>query len=246
MRQMTRGTWMLAALGLFSALPPSRLFAQAAPAAAPDTTPPRLGAPPTLHLPRVQTATLPNGLRLYVVEMHEVPLVQVLLRTPGGGREDRSRPGLASFTANMLDEGADTLDAFGIAAQAEYLGAVLRTGADWDHMFVSLKAPKRTLGPALGLMSAVALRPTFKAAEVARQRDLRLAAILQQQDEPQVVASLAFNALVFPAGHPYHASLTGDSASTVALDSATVRDFYRREFVPTGADLIVTGDITLA
>ncbi|HEU4698900.1 MAG TPA: pitrilysin family protein [Gemmatimonadales bacterium] len=238
-RDHARRAALAVALVSLTAWPADRLAAQVA-------TAPTLGAPPTLHLPRTQTATLANGLKLYVVPMHEVPLVQVLLRTRGGGREDQRRPGLASFTANMLDEGADTLDAFGIAAQAEYLGAQLSTGADWDHMFVSLKAPKRNLAPALALMGAVALRPTFRASEIARQRDLRLAGILQQRDQPAAVASLAFNALVFPAGHPYHAPLGGDSAATAALDSAMVRDFYRREFVPAGADLIVTGDITLA
>jgi zinc protease len=224
-------------------------FAQVAPAhgqvAEPDR-PPDLGIPSRLHLPPVERASLPNGLRLYVVEMHEVPLVQFVLSVPGGGREDAKLAGLASFTAGMMDEGADTLDAFGIAARAEYLGATLTTGAGWDDLSVSLKAPTRTMDSALSLMADVALRPSFTSREVARQRDLRLAAILQQQDQPATVAGLAFSALVFPAGHPYHQSLGGDSASTAALDSAAVRRFYQWVFRPSGATLVVAGDVTLA
>jgi zinc protease len=210
------------------------------------TTPPVLAPPPGLQLPDIATATLPNGLTLYVVEMREVPLVQFTLAVAGGGLEDRAVPGLASFTADMLDEGADTLDAFGIAALAEYYGANLRTSASWDEIRVSLKVPRRNLDPALALMAAVALRPTFRGSEVERQRDLRLARILQQRDRPETVASLAFNATVFPEGHPYHASLTGDSVSTVALDSAVVRDFYHQVFCAGRATLIVTGDMDLA
>ena len=210
------------------------------------TRPPKLGTAPTPRLPAVASATLPNGLRLHVVPMREVPLVHVSLAIPGGGRRDDGRPGLASFTANMLDEGADTLDAFGIAAEAEYLGATLATGAAWDEIGVTLRAPKRTLDRALDLMADVTLRPTFASAEVKRQRDLRLAQILQQRDRPEVVASLAFNAIVYPEGHPYHDPLGGDSASTARLDSAAVRDFYRRTVVPRGATMVVTGDVTLA
>jgi zinc protease len=246
-------TWrgrLLSTLSVLAALP-------VLPALAQDidrTRPPALTPASSLRLPAVQTATLPNGLRLYVVEMHEVPVVQFTLSVAGGGRQDpaagadgRGRmSGLASFTANMLDEGADTLDAFGIAAQAEYLGASLGTGANWDDIVVSLKTPKRTLAEALGLMSAVALRPTFRAAEVARQRDLRLAGILQQRDQPETVANLAFAAILFPETHPYHYSLGGDSLSTVALDSARVREFYRRTFDPRRTTVVVSGDITLA
>ena len=148
----------------------------AAAAQQPDRTrPPRLAAPRELALPATRTATLSNGVRLYVARMPEVPVVQLVLSVEGGGRLDGDRAGLAAFTASMLDEGADTLDAFAIAAQAEYLGASLSASADWDASRVALKVPRRSLGPALRLMAAVAVRPTFASAEVARQRDLRLA-----------------------------------------------------------------------
>jgi zinc protease len=210
------------------------------------TRPPRLAAPAPLRIPQVQQTTLPNKLKLYVIEQREVPVVQLVLSVAGGGRSDDSRPGLASFTADMLDEGADTLDAFGIAAQVAYLGAELTTGADWDRTLVSLKVPTRALHPGVDLMATVALEPSFRQEEVRRQRDLRLAAILQQRDQPNVVASLAFNALVFPSRHPYHKPLTGDSAATASLDSAIVREFYGRTFRPDQASLILSGDINLA
>jgi zinc protease len=209
--------------------------------------PPRLGPPPSLKIPTVEQSVLPNGLKLYVIEQHEVPLVQLVLSVQGGGgRSDATQPGLASFTGSMLDEGADTLDAFGIAAQAAYLGADLNTGADWDRTLVGLKVPSKALDPAVDLMAAVALRPNFRSDDVKRQRDLRLAGILQQRDEPDVVASLAFNSVVFPAGHPYHKALIGDSAATASLDSAKVRSFYSRTFRPDRASMILSGDISLA
>jgi zinc protease len=208
--------------------------------------PPQLGPPPGLKIPTVEQAVLPNGLKLYVIEQHEVPLVQLVLTVQGGGRNDATQPGLASFTGSMLDEGADTLDAFGIAAQAAYLGADLSTGADWDRTLVGLKVPTKALDPAVDLMATIALKPSFRSADVKRQRDLRLAGILQQRDEPDVVASLAFNSVVFPAGHPYHKPLIGDSAATASLDSAKVRHFYSRMFRPDRASMILSGDITLA
>ena len=207
---------------------------------------PELAPPAELKLPAVRTATLANGITLRVVEMHEVPLVQVLLRVKGGARLDGTLPGIATFTANMLDEGAGSRDGLGIAAEAAFLGADLRTSADWDYTTLSLNTPKRTLGPALDLLADVALRPTFTGRDVTRERDLRLAQILQQRDQPDAMAALAFSAIMFPAAHPYHRPLNGDSAATAQLDSTTVRGFYARTFRPDQAEIIVTGDITLA
>lgn len=209
------------------------------------TRPPVLPPPARLTMPAVETATLANGLRLYVVPMHEVPLVQFTLLVSAGARRDGHQPGLASFAAGMLDEGAGTRDANAVAAQVAYLGASLFTGAGWDAAYVSLKTPRTTMDSALNLMADVALRPRFLASEVQRQRDLRLASIIQQRDQPNTMASLAFYSLLFPAAHPYHQPLGGDSAATATLDSATVRQFYQRYYAPSAASLVVTGDITM-
>lgn len=230
---------------LVVALVPLALSAPAQAQGFDRSKPPVLGPPPALRVPAIHDATLPNGLTLRVVEMHEVPLVQVDVLIEGGGREDGDLAGLATFTAGMLDEGAGTRNALGIAAETEFLGASLATGADWNFTTVSLRVPKRTMGPALNLLADVVLRPTFPRAEVIRQRDLRLAAILQQRDQPNAVASLVLNRELFPDGNPYHRSLTGDSSSTAVLDSATVRAFYERAILPNRTTVIVTGDITL-
>ncbi|MEP7324303.1 MAG: pitrilysin family protein, partial [Gemmatimonadota bacterium] len=232
------------ALGLLTAL--TALSASTASAQGFDRTkPPALRAPARLKLPPIHSEQLPNGMKLYVIEMHEVPLVQYGLAFSGGARFDQQSPGMTSFTANMLDEGAGTRDAIGIASEAEFLGARLSTGSDWDGSYISLKTPKRTMGQALDLMADVVMRPTFNQSEVARQRDLRLAGILQQRDQPNTMAALAFNSLLYPAGHPYHQPLGGDSITTSGLDSTKVRAFYQAHYGPGNATMVIAGDVTL-
>jgi predicted Zn-dependent peptidase len=232
-----------AGLALALALVASPLHAQAAPAVA---TPPVLGPAPRLAMPAVQTATLPNGVRLQVVSMTELPLVQMTLLIEGGARLDGARPGLASFAAGMLDEGAGGRDVFQLAAALEYLGASLSAGASWDRFSLSLRAPKHTIADATQILADELLRPTFAAADVERQRDLHLAALLQARDRPSSVASDVFGLKVYPAGHPYHNPIGGDSASVATFDSVTVRQFWTGAAVPSRATLIVTGDVTLA
>lgn len=204
---------------------------------------PALGDAPTLSVPTVRASRLANGAALKVVEQRELPLVHITLQFAGGGRLDNDTPGLASFVATMIREGAGSRDANALQSELAYLGASLVANADWDNSTVTLRVAKRNLEPALDLMADVVLRPRFVAADVRRQRDLRLASLLQQKDQPRTLASAAFNRALFPAGHPYRRSLGGDSASTAALDSAMVRNFYDGAYRPLRATFTVVGDI---
>lgn len=206
--------------------------------------PPALGTPAPLAVPAVHDTRLANGISVSVVEQRELPLVQVIASFAGGARLDGATPGIASFTANMLDEGAGARDASTLQAELAYLGASLQVASEWDRIYVALKVPVRSLAPALDLMADVIRRPTFADAEVRRQRDLRLANLLQQRDQPDALAELAFYSIVYPSGHPYHNGAGGDSASTASLDSIAVRRFYGRAIRPGNARFVVVGDLT--
>ena len=224
---------------------PTLAAAQGAPAYD-RTKAPRLSKPARLVVPAPKAATLANGATLRVVEQRELPLVQITAVIDGGARLDGQSSGIASFMAGMLDEGAAGRDAATLQSEVAYLGAQLGAGASYDAITVSLKVPVRSLGPALDLMADIIMRPTFAAAEVRRQQGLRLANLLQQRDQPNALAALAFNQLVYPQGHPYHRSAGGDSSATASLDSAQVRSFYDRALRPERTTFVVVGDIGLA
>ena len=228
---------------LLALLAPVALLAQGVDRAHPPTLPP----PPTLRVPVAQTATLPNGLELVVVEKHEVPVVDVQLTVGAGSvRDPDSVPGLATFTAAMLQQGAGTRGALDIADQIAYLGADFSTSATYDYADVSLHVPKRQLADALDLMADVVLRPTFPDSEIARERQQRRTNILQYRDNPVTQATLAFSAIVYGMQHPYGRPLNGTAASTELLSAARVRAFYGQYYRPNNARLLIVGDVTLA
>ncbi len=228
---------------LLTAYPTTRLTAQAVD----RTKPPSLRPPPALKLPVVRTATLANGLTLAVAEMHKVPVVDVqVLIDAGAARDPADAPGLATFTAAMLQQGAGTRGALAVADEAAFLGAELNTTASFDLAVASVHVPKRRLEAALDLLADVVLRPTFSDSEVNRQRELRGAQLVQQRDEPVAVANVAFPAIVFGAAHPYGHPLNGTDAATAAIARQQVVQFYRTYYRPAGARVLVVGDIGLA
>ena len=84
---------------------------------------PAVPAAPALSVPAVRSSTLPNGVRVRLVEHRELPLVQVTLTVTGGSRLDAQSPGIATFMAGMLDEGAGSRDALALQSELAYLGA---------------------------------------------------------------------------------------------------------------------------
>lgn len=207
------------------------------------TTPPAPGPAPALTLPAPQKFTLANGLRVWLLEQHEVPLVQANLVVLSGASADvPGQFGAAAMTAAMLDEGAAGKAALAIADEVEFLGATLSTSASFDASAVRLSTPAAKLGEALGLMAAVALTPDFPADELERLRTERLTGLLQARDDPASLVGLAFPRLLFGPEHRYGTSAGGTETSLKALGVAELKTFHRSHYRPDNAVLIVVGD----
>jgi predicted Zn-dependent peptidase len=208
---------------------------------------PALGPVAKLTLPQIQKRTLSNGLAVWLVEAHEVPLVQVNLMVQAGSNDDpEGQFGVASMTAAMLDEGAGTRDALEIADAVEFVGGNLTTSASFDASAVRLNVPVRQLAQALPLMADVALRPTFPDAELNRLRQERLTAIIQARDDAAAVIGPAFARVVYGPAHRYGTGAAGTSPTIKAFTPAQLRAFHAAMYRPGNATLIVAGDVTMA
>jgi zinc protease len=209
-------------------------------------TPPKAAAAKPLQLATPATATLPNGLTLILSERRTVPLVaaNLVFRT-GSDANPLDKPGLANFVAAMLDEGTTTRNALQIADEVAVLGGSIGTGSSMDASTVNARALSRNFGPLLNVMADVVLNPSFPAAEIERQRAQRLAQLVQQREDPGTVAALTSASALYGAKHPYGYSETGTEASVKAMTAADMQAFWKQNFVPNNAALIVAGDITM-
>ena len=205
---------------------------------------PALGPAPQLTLPPIQKRTLSNGLNVWVVETHKVPLVQVnLLVQAGGGDDPAGEFGVASLTAAMLDEGAGSRSALQIADEVEFLGADLSTGSSFDASAVRLNVPAARLAAALPIMADVALRPTFPQPELDRLRQERLTTLLQARDDAAQVAPMAFARVVYGGTHRYGTAAMGTTATLKAFTTTDLRAFHTAMYQPGAATLVVVGDV---
>jgi zinc protease len=219
----------------------------------PTTTPDapfRKGPPPpdgtvTFQAPAVSEATLKNGLRVLVVERHDLPIVGVrLIISAGAGDVPEARPGSLSFLGGLLEQGTKKRTALEIDDAYEAIGAHHGAWFDWDSGGTSVKVLADKLDEALEIMSDVAQNPTFPQAEVERFRARRIASIQAEKNSPGTAAQNVLAAALFGRSHPYGNSLSGQEADAKKVTRAELVRLYQRLFHPKNAAIVVAGDVT--
>lgn len=233
--------------------PPTPPHPPASPTATTASPQDPLGARPVSAEPEPYTPPVPvryqraNGLSVWLLERHNLPLVSLEMVVPGGAAADPpGRGGLASATANMLDEGAGTRGPLEIARDIDRLGATLRTGAYTDYGYAHLTVLKKNLNAATAIFGDVITRPTMSPVEWKRVHDLWKNQLKARQSEPDSVSNVVVARKVFgddhPYGHPTDGTLT--SAEKISLDD--VRKHHAAYYRPDRATLIVVGDVARA
>ena len=208
---------------------------------------PGVGTASALSLPVPKSFKLPNGLTVMFVEQHNLPVVSAnLVVLSGSERNPADKPGLASFTADMLDEGTNKRSTLQIADDVAQIGAVLQTGSTSDQSTVSTRVLKKNVDAAFDLMSDVALNPSFTEKEIERVRKSRLTQILQQRDNPNALANRIFYNTVYGDKHPYGFIELGTTESTQGITREDMMSFWKAGYVPENSALVVAGDINEA
>jgi zinc protease len=209
----------------------------------PQATPPPPSQPRSVAFPKPVEQTLPNGLRVIVIERHESPLISAQLLIKNGGEVDPAElAGLADMTASLLTKGTQTRDATKIAEEIESLGGSIESGARWDSSYANVGVMSSKISQAMEILADVVRRPTFKSEEVERLRQQNLDSITLEMGEPGSIARFVAARVVFgdsPYGHP----ISGTAESLTRITAADITKMHSRYYRPDNAILVIGGDI---
>lgn len=187
-----------------------------------------------------------NGARVYFVENHDLPMLDVSVDfAAGSGRDTADKSGLAALTLAMLPLGAGGLDESEIARRLADVGAQLGPRFDQDRAGFSLRtlSSEKERTAALQLLAAIVQRPEFPAPVMEREKSRMLAAIAEAESKPGEVASLAFNSAVF-GDHAYGLPDGGRKETVPGLTVEMVRDFHDRHYSAASLVIALMGDVT--
>ena len=210
------------------------------------TTAPAVGPLPPLRTPVLHRFVLSNALEVVVIPRHAAPIVSMTLMLRGGADAEPARLcGLASLTAEMMDEGAGDRSALTLAADLEQLGADLWLGAGRDGSQLNVQVPRKTFEAALAIAGDVLMRPRLEASDWERVQHDRLTALAQRRDQPEGVANVVADRVLYGEGHPYGQPSEGLEATVQAMALSDIAQFHASQWRPNNAALIVGGDVDL-
>ncbi len=201
-------------------------------------------ADPKFTLPNIEKTKLSNGLEVWLVRQTELPIVSMnMIFKTGATNDPNNLSGLSDFTAGLLDEGTKKRSAEEIANEVQSIGAQLFAGGSDDASTVRMATLTKNFDKALDIYSDVVLNAEFPEKEVDTYRKRVLVGLLQRRDNPNAIANLVYNKILYGAEHPYGVALSEKSAKAIKReDLMKFRDtFYR----PNNAVLIVVGDTDL-
>jgi len=206
---------------------------------------PAKGPPPSVTLPQVWTHTYSNGLRLYGIEQHEVPLVQFSLSLGGGALLDSvDKTGVANLVSDLMMEGTANKTPLELEQAIDGLGASINMFTSQQSFSLNANGLKSKAGDIFALVQEILLEPRWDTTEFDRIKSETLETINRQEANPGSVASNVFTKLVYGDSSVLGYPVVGTSSSVGEITVDDLKAFYDRAFSPGTSYLAVAGDIT--
>ena len=197
-------------------------------------------------LPAYQKMVLKNGLTVYLMEQHEVPMISVSAVFPAGAiYDDPSKSGLASMTASALMTGTKSMTKTKLEEELDFIGASVNTYASKESAGLSAKFATKDKDKVFNIIRDVLLTPSFDADEFEKEKQLALAQLEQAKESPRSVIGDYFDEVSY-GNHVYANPLNGRTATVSKLTAADAQKFYKTYYIPNGSAIAVVGDFKTA
>ena len=196
--------------------------------------------------PEIQVTVLPNGMKVYLMENRNLPLVSgsALVRT-GSWLEPREKFGVASLTGEIM-RGGGTKSQTGdqIDEQLENIAASVETSISDSEGVVRFSALKENTDQVLAIFKDVLLNPEFRQDKIDLLKNQLRGTIARRNDEAEAIAGREFEETVYGRDTIFGRRMEYENVD--ALSRADLLAFHARYFFPANTILIVSGDFTAA
>ncbi|MDX2092113.1 MAG: pitrilysin family protein [Kofleriaceae bacterium] len=208
-------------------------------------TQPPAGPVRPFRLPKVKPFTLKNGIKVYLVEQHTLPLISFDLSFDGGGRMDpKGKEGLASVCMSMMSEGTQRLDKIQFAEALADTASSVGTYAGDESQGITLNSLSKHLPSTFELFVETLRSPGFREKDFDRMIKRRIESVRQSKGNPGSVAGRVTGPVLYGTQHPFGTVVTEQSLQAIKLDDC--KAYAETWLKPTSAQLFVVGDLTEA
>jgi zinc protease len=192
-------------------------------------------------LPDYQKLTLDNGLTIYLMEQHEVPLIDVNLVVKAGAILDGSKPGLNRLTIANMKLATQQQTKTEIEESLDFIGANLYASGGTEFSTVSSSFAAKDQAKVLGIIRDIVISPAFDQVEFDKYKARYLIGLEQRKESPRSVIRTYFNKMIF-GEQGYGTAVGGDSKSVQSISLKDLKAFHKSWYQPQNSAVIVTGD----
>jgi len=202
-----------------------------------DRTQPKSGPAPKINIKKPETFSLPNGLKVLVVENHKLPRVSYSLTIDNTPYAEGNKKGVDDLTSSLIGNGSTKTAKDTFNEEIDFLGANINFYSSGASASGLSKHAKRIME----LMAEGALMPNFTQDEFDKEKDKLIEGLKTQEKSVTAVASRVERVLAYGKSHPSGEYLSEETINNVSL--ADVKENYRTYFVPEHAYLVIVGDV---
>ena len=208
------------------------------------TLEPGKGADPEITVPEVWTAQTENGMKVYGIEHNELPLLQYSIVIDGGHiAEPIEKAGVSSFLASMLMEGTANKTPEELEEEIDLLGAKVRVSSGNENISISVNCLTRNYEKTLALVEEILLQPRWDEEQFDLVKSRMINNIKRNQANPNYLASLAFDKLVYGDNNILAIPPGGTLETLESITMDDLKDFYSKSLSPSVATMHVVGKI---
>ena len=202
-----------------------------------DRPQPKPGPAPAINIKKPESFTLPNGLKVLVVENHKLPRVSFSLTLDNAPYAEGNKKGVDDLTSSMIGNGSMKTPKDAFNEEIDFLGADINFSASG----ASANCLSKYSGRILELLADGALNPNFSKEEFDKEKDKLIEGLKTQEKSVAAVAGRVQNVLAYGKNHPFGEFLSETTIKNVTLED--VENNYQTNFVPENAYLVVIGDV---
>jgi zinc protease len=205
------------------------------------------GPDPALKIPQIWSGESVNGMKIYGIEHHEVPLINYSIVIKGGHMlDDISKPGVARFTAQMLNEGTKNKTPEDLEEAIQLLGASITIGGSEDNISVNVTTLARNFEKTIALVEEMLLEPRWDEEQFTINKTRTINNLKRNKADPNYLASISLNKLILGSDNILSTDVSGTEEGVEKISMDDLKAFYEKNFSPSVSDFLVVGNIDKA
>jgi len=208
------------------------------------TVMPKIGTDLSVTIPPVWTSSLVNGMKVWGIQQHELPLIQYSI-TLGSGHmaEDISKAGLANLVASLMNEGTKNKTPEQLEDAIGLLGATIRISAGNEDVSINVSTLAKNFEKTIAIVQEMILEPRWDNEQFALAKSRIINTLKRNQANPSYLASTTLNKLIFGENNILAIEASGTEASVTSITIDDLKNFYSNNFSPSNAKLLIAGDV---